>query len=187
MDIRHHKSNMPPTPIAMSQICLRPFDVGAALRLLLVPEDRFEPMSQALVTSTSAVHRAVNRLRHAGICKPASRSIDVDALVEFATCAVPYVFPAVRAGTTSGMPTAFAHSDWSSLSSGAETLVWPSKNYPVQGTALIPLFPGAPHVCMLDARMHRLLALVDAMRTARGEMRQIVRERLSTVLATLHA
>ena len=37
-----------------SQPSLRPFDVAVALRLLLVPEDRYEPLANALATSTSA-------------------------------------------------------------------------------------------------------------------------------------
>ena len=51
-----------------SQPSLRPFDIAVALRLVLVPEDRYEPLALALATSTSAVHRSVARLQHAGIC-----------------------------------------------------------------------------------------------------------------------
>lgn len=180
---RNPYPTMSPSHVALSQLCLRPFDVGAALRLLLVPEERYEPMSQALSTSTSAVHRAVGRLRQAGICKPGTRTIDVDAVTEFATCGVPYVFPAIRAGSSTGMLTAFSYDEWSAMAHGGETLVWPSSHHASHGVGLVPLFPGAPQVAQMEPRMHRLLALVDAVRVADGELRDSARSQLERVLA----
>lgn len=182
--MRHHVSERQPRnlmstgPASRSQLCLRPFDVGVALRLLLVPEERYEPMSHALVTSTSAVHRAVGRLRQAGICRTGTRTIERAALIEFIACGVPYAYPVTRGGIVTGLPTSTSHDDLSALRHGDGIVVWPSNRHTAQGIAITPLFPGVPQVAMRDPRMHRLLAMVDVIRMrerdARGEPRALL-------------
>jgi hypothetical protein len=161
---------MPQT--ALAQLCLRPFDVGVALRLLLVPEERYEPMSQAMATSTSAVHRAVMRLRQAGLCRDGQRTIEQNAFVEFVTYGVPHAFPAMKAGNAAGLPTASAHPALTTLQADRTLLVWEARGYQSTGVAVVPLFPGVPQVARQDARMYRLLAAVDAIRLVHRDDRK---------------
>ncbi len=168
-----------------SQLTLRPFDVAVALRLLLEPEDRYEPMADALATSTSAVHRGVARLQAAGLLRPGSRTVARSALREFLVHGVRYAFPPIRGQDTLGVPTAWSQHDVSALLSGetvsdvARALVWPDESGTVRGDMLVPLFPAAARVALRDARLHELLAAVDAIRAGSTAVRRVVGEHVA--------
>jgi len=164
-----------------SQPSLRPFDIAVALRLLLVPEERYEPLAEALVTSTSAVHRSVARLQLAGLCQPSSRTVARDALREFLLHGARYAFPAVHGPERTGLATAWTHPDVAALFSDGESpraLVWSSDRGTVRGESLVPLFPNIPAVAARDPRLHALLAMVDAGRAGTPRERGVVGEAL---------
>ncbi len=168
-----------------SQPSLRPFDIAVALRLVLVPEDRYEPLANALATSTSAVHRSVARLQLAGICGPGSRTVRLDALMEFLEHGVRFAFPAVHGPERTGHPTAFAHPELAAAVSPApdqRTLVWAAEGGDVRGETLAPLFSGLTKVASKDPRMHLLLAGVDALRVGTPAQRRAVADRLRHTL-----
>ena len=171
-----------------SQPILRPFDIAVALRLLLVPEDRYEPLADALVTSTSAVHRSVARLGLAGICRPSSRTVNRDAFHEFLLHGVRFAFPPMIGPERTGVPTSIAHPRVRELlPNGTESraLVWPSDLGKEQAASIAPLFSGVPAVASRDPRLHELLAVVDALRTGNKRERERVGEWLAAgVLAT---
>lgn len=157
-----------------SQPTLRPFDVAVALRLLLEPESRYEPLAEALVTSTSAVHRSVARLQLAGLCGAGSRTVVRDNLREFLLHGVRYAFPAVVGSERTGVPTGAAHpaiADVLGSNGASRALVWSTESGSARGEAIAPLFTGVPAVASRDPRMHELLALVDALRTTNGSAR----------------
>ena len=159
-----------------TQPSLRPFDVAVALRLLLVPEDRYEPLAKALATSTSAAHRAVARLQHAGLCAPASRTVNQSAYQEFLVHGVRYAFPPVHGPERLGMPTAGSHPELVALfgnDSAMKSLVWPMEGGVVRGEALVPLFNGVTKVAARDARLHHLLACVDVLRVGNRAQREV--------------
>jgi hypothetical protein len=159
-----------------SQLSLRPFDVAVALRLHLVPEDRYEPLALALATSTSAVHRAVGRLQHAGLCAPKRRTVTPEALHEFLVHGVRYAFPAIRGPEREGLPTAAAHPDLHAVvgDQAERSLVWPMEGGGSHGEVLVPLFNGVTKVAARDPRLHRLLACVDVLRTGTPAQRRAV-------------
>ncbi len=147
-----------------------------ALRLLLVPEDRYEPLANALATSTSAVHRSVARLRQAGLCELGSRTVNQGACREFLVHGVRFAFPAVRGAERLGMPTAGAHPELAPLFSNGSAmtpLVWPMEGGSVRGEALVPLFNGVPKVAIREPRLHHLLACVDVLRVGTGSQRDV--------------
>lgn len=159
--------------MSKNQLCLRPFDVGVALHLLLEPEDRYEPMARALVTSTSAVHRSVGRLRSAFLCHANGRSVDADALCEFLEHGIRYVFPPMCSDNGRGMATGSAHPDLTQVAhnGSARRLVWPAVRGDAQGETIVPLFASAPRVAAQDPRMYRLLAAVDLIRIGDPDVR----------------
>ena len=164
-----------------SQPSLRPFDIAVALRLLLVPEERYEPLAEALVTSTSAVHRSVARLQLAGLCQPSSRTVARRALREFLLHGARYAFPAVHGPERTGLATAWTHPEVAELFSDGESprgLVWPSDRGSVRGESLVPLFPNIPAVAARDARLHSLLAMVDAVRAGTSRESTVVGDAL---------
>jgi hypothetical protein len=165
-----------------SQPTLRPFDVAVALHLLLAPESRYEPLADALVTSTSAVHRSVARLQLAGLCRPSSRTVARPALSEFLLHGVRYAFPAVIGPERFGVPTAAAQGDVQRIfvDGAPETapLVWPSESGTTRGAAIAPLFPGVIAVTARNPRLHELLACVDVLRAGSPRDRRIVGDAL---------
>lgn len=175
------------TPVP-SQPSLRPFDIAVALRLVLVPEDRYEPLALALATSTSAVHRSVARLQHAGICGPGSRTVVDSALHEFLVHGARYAFPAVRGPERVGLPTASAHPELAVLQNADEpavTLVWPMEGGPARGETLVPLFSGITKVATRDPRIHKMLACVDALRIGNARQRSHAADLLRSQLTTV--
>lgn len=168
-----------------SQPTLRPFDVAVALRLLLEPEDRYEPLADALATSTSAVHRGVARLQSAGILRAGSRTIARPALREFILHGVRYAFPPVRGHDVSGMPTAWSHPSIAGLltaemqADGMRPHVWPDETGTVRGDMLVPLFPSSGKVSKQDPRLYELLAAVDAVRLGSPAVRRLVSDFLA--------
>ena len=149
-----------------TQPTLRPFDVAVALRLALVPEERYEPLAGAMATSTSAVHRAVGRLRQAAVCRPGSRTVRASALLEFLRHGLRYAFPPVLGGERAGVPTAGAHAALLALAGDdpAVRLVWPMDGGGTNGRVLVPLFAAATKVADRDPRVHALLAATDLLR-----------------------
>lgn len=159
-----------------SQPTLRPFDVAVALRLLLVPEERYEPLAEALVTSTSAVHRSVARLQLSGLCRASSRTVARVALQEFLVHGVRFTFPAMHGPERAGLPTGWTHPAIAALfadGNARPSLVWASDRGTAHGELMVPLFPNVPAVAMRDPRLHELLALVDLMRTGNVRERAI--------------
>jgi hypothetical protein len=170
-----------------SQPSLRPFDIAVALRLVLVPEDRYEPLALALATSTSAVHRSVARLQHAGICGSGSRTVIDPSLHEFLVYGARYAFPAVHGPERNGMPTAGAHPELATVFGEADpvrSLVWPMEGGPARGETLVPLFNGVTKVAARDARLHKMLACVDAIRVGSPRQRTTASELLQHLIAS---
>lgn len=168
-----------------SQPSLRPFDIAVALRLLLVPEERYEPLAEALVTSTSAVHRSVARLQLAGLCQPSSRTVARSALREFLLHGARYAFPAVHGPERTGLATAWTHPDVAGLFNNGDAprgLIWPSDRGTVRGESLVPLFPNIPAVAARDPRLHALLAMVDAVRAGAPRESAVVGDELGKVI-----
>lgn len=140
--------------------------MAVALRLALVPEERYEPLAGAMATSTSAVHRSVGRLRQAAVCRPGSRTVRTPALLEFLRHGLRYAFPPVLGGERAGVPTAGAHAALLALAGDdpAVRLVWPMDGGGTNGRALVPLFAAATKVADRDPRVHALLAATDLLR-----------------------
>lgn len=154
---------------------------------MLVPEDRYEPLALALATSTSAVHRSVARLQHAGICGSGSRTVIDTALHEFLVYGARYAFPAVHGPERTGMPTAGAHPDVATVFGDGEpvrSLVWPMEGGIVRGETLVPLFNGVTKVATRDARLHKMLACVDAIRVGSTRQRGMAAELLERLITT---
>ncbi|HEX8656216.1 MAG TPA: hypothetical protein VF690_01705, partial [Hymenobacter sp.] len=60
--------------------------------------------------------------------------------------------------------------------------VWPTATGEVWGAAVEPLYPGAVAAAQQDARLHELLALVDALRLSRPRERHVAAQLLEEFL-----
>ena len=153
-----------------------------ALRLALHPNDLYERLADALALSLSAAHRAVNRLLQSGLLLPNERRANKSALQEFLVHGVRYAFPAQLGPETRGVPTAAALVDFADELPTDGGAVWPSIEGEVRGPSLTPLHDGAPGAALRDHRLHRLLALTDALRLGQARERRIAEKLLAVDL-----
>ena len=142
-------------------------------------------MAFTMATSTSAVHRAVARLQHAGICLPGKRTVHSPALMEFLVHGVRYAFPAVFGPERVGLPTAGTHPALLPLLPVGEpprAFVWSMEGGSSRGESLVPLFNGQCKVAQRDATLHKLLAGVDLLRVGSPSHRMVAAQWLAAEL-----
>lgn len=168
--------------MAARPMSLRPGDLAVALRLAQSPDERYEPLSSALRLSLSAAHRAVRRLEVAGLLLPGGRRANRSALFEFLVHGVRYAFPGQLGPETRGVPTAGGLPEFEGEMPRGSEAVWPSGEGKARGPSLVPLYQGAPAAALRDARLHRTLALVDALRVGRARERRIAERLLRSEL-----
>jgi hypothetical protein len=70
----------------------------------------------------------------------------------------------------------------SSSSSSSSSVVWPDPNGTMRGESITPLYDGAADAGRRDNRLHRALALVDALRIGQARERNIAGELLKDEL-----
>jgi hypothetical protein len=153
------------------QKCLRPVDLGVALRLEHQPDEHYEDLAAALGLSLSASHRSVRRLQFSGLLLPGARRVNRSALLEVLVSGVRYAFPVSLGAQVRGVPTAGSFASLGSLPQGLDA-VWPMAEGEARGPALMPLYEGAPAAALRDERLHRLLALLDVMRVGQPRDRK---------------
>jgi hypothetical protein len=166
------------------QLSLRPGDLVVALRLALCPGDRYEALADALGMSLSATHRAVRRLEQARLLLLGERSPNRSALLEFLVHGAPYAFPAQLGPDARGVPTAGALEDFREELPAEHGAVWPHVKGEQRGPALRPLHDGAPEAALRDHRLHRVLALTDALRIGQARERRTAERLLAAELAS---
>ncbi len=165
---------------------LRAQDLAVAVRLAQQPEERYEQLADVLGLSLSATHRAVQRLRRAGLLLPDKRKVNRSALLEFLRHGARYVFPPIRGPVVRGVPTAWSVPglmEQLSSSSSSVSVVWPDPDGKVRGESIMPLYDGAAAAGRRDNRLYRVLALVDALRVGRARERRVASELLEKELA----
>lgn len=94
-----------------------------------------------------------------------------------------YSFPAVLGPEREGVPTSTTHGDVARLVNGAadaQSVVWTQEGAVTRGASLVPLFPGVLEVASRDARMHEMLAMVDAVRSGNERVRSTVGHSFAT-------
>lgn len=152
---------------------LRPQEVLVACKLLVAGQAdwTFASLASELGMSASEVHASVGRAQLAGILTVGvSKPLVVRAqLLSLAGTSVRDVFFAERGSLVLGMATGMSAPCLQGLFPGPQreiALVWPCTRLkkPVSGESLLPLYPSVPLACQQDARLYRLMALVDVAR-----------------------
>ncbi|MFQ5690375.1 MAG: hypothetical protein ACE5HQ_08905 [Gemmatimonadota bacterium] len=168
----------------MRQQALRPIDIVVALRLALVPNERYESLGRVLGISLSTAHEAVRRLTQAGLLRPGSREANAGALLEFLSHGLRYAFFAELGPEARGVPTAHSAPPLDQEIVSDDTYVWPAARGPIRGTTLLPLYKGATHLVDGAPRLYRALALADAVRVGRARERKLAIEHLEQLLGS---
>jgi hypothetical protein len=152
---------------------LKPQEVLVACKLLVLRRSdwTFASLAASLGMSTSEVFNTVGRARAAGLLSPTTvKPIVVrPQLLSLATSSVRDVFFARRGALASGVPTGTSATCLQGLFPGpgrGVAQVWPcpSAKRVVTGESILPLYPSVPLACQRDARLYRLMALVDVVR-----------------------
>jgi hypothetical protein len=176
--------------MADKQIALRPQDVVVVLRLALgdMPVITYVALGKELSMAASQVFASVKRAGLARLLSvSADRGIEVNrlGLREFAIHGVRYAFPAISAGLTRGVPTAYAAPLLRALITqpNEPPPVWPHPDGDVRGFALYPLAPAVPRLAQRNGRFYDLLSAIDAIRIGAAREREIASDLLSQRLA----
>ncbi len=149
------------------------------------PSRSVRKLEEELGLPKSSVASSIRRLEQAHLLIGARRSrvLAKLAVVELLTHSARYLFPAEVGGWVLGLPTAHSVSELADeLMPEGDPVVMPLPEGPLRGRSLAPIHPLAPPAAARDPRLHRLLALLDALRIGRARERQLAARRLKRCL-----
>ena len=159
---------------------LKPQDLLVLLKVAVHPPRRwtYAALGEALSMSASEVHASVRRAVASGLAVAPARgewSPVRPNLLEFVLHGVRYIWPAALGPIKRGVPTAFGVEPLASVVTAApgEAPVWAHPAGSAKGPTLSPLYRTAPQAALADPALHRLLALLDALRTGRARERAL--------------
>jgi hypothetical protein len=164
---------------------LRPQEVLVTCKLLVVgrADWTFATLAESLGMSSSEVHSSVGRARSAGLLAPTFPKPRVvrNQLFSLASSSARDVFFAERGAVAAGLPTSTSATCLAGLFPRREIAqVWPCEavRSPARGESVLPLYPSVPEACQRDARLYRLMALVDVVRVGEPAEQRVAVELL---------
>ena len=159
---------------------LKPQDLLVLLKVAANPPQRwtYAALGEALSMSASETHACVKRAVASGLAVATSRtewSPVRPNLLEFMLHGVRYIWPATPGPVKRGVPTAFGVEPLAGQLNAApgEAPVWAHPEGKAKGPTLPPLYRTAPQAALADPALHRLLALLDALRIGRARERSL--------------
>ncbi|HEU4774083.1 MAG TPA: MarR family transcriptional regulator [Lysobacter sp.] len=159
---------------------LKPQDLLVLLKAKAHPGQRwtYAALAAALYMSPSQVHASVKRATAAGLSVVRGRGDWAPvrpALLEFVVHGARYVWPAMTGPVKRGVPTSFGAEPLAKHITAApnEAPVWAHPAGSAKGPSLSPLYRTAPAAALADPALHRLLALLDAVRVGRVRERTL--------------
>lgn len=168
---------------------LKPQDLLVQLKVVAHPSQRwtYAALGEALAMSASEAHASVKRAVVSGLAVSRARgewSPVRPNLLEFILHGVRYVWPATAGPVTRGVPTAFGTEPLISRLTAppGEAPVWAYPGGSAKGPTLTPIYPTAPKAALADPALHRLLALVDALRVGRARERSLAAQLIEAEL-----
>lgn len=168
---------------------LKPQDLLVLLKAAAHPPQRwtYAALGEALAMSASETHASVRRAVGSGLAVAPARgewSPVRPNLLEFMLHGVRYIWPATPGPAKRGIPTSFGAEPLASrlTVTAGEAPVWAHPSGGAKGPTLSPLYRSAPQAALGDPALHRLLALLDALRTGRARERALAAQLLETEL-----
>jgi hypothetical protein len=166
---------------------LKPQDIVVLLKVHACKEHEwtYAELSSGLGMSTSEVHAGLKRCIVSGLCSDSSRQLRIQAVLEFLTHGLKYVFPVQPGAMGRGIPTAHCAEPLKSLVSFSpeSCYVWADPSGSVKGQIIEPLYKSVPAAVKNDPFLYELLCLIDAIRLGRVREQQLaiqlLEERLS--------
>lgn len=168
---------------------LKPQDLLVLLKVAAHPPRpwTYAELGGALSMSASEAHASVKRAVASGLAvAPARRNWSPvrPGLLEFMLHGVRYVWPAVPGPLKRGVPTSFGAEPLVSRLTAApgEAPVWAHPEGSARGPTLSPIYRSVPQAALADPALHRLLALLDALRVGRARERTLAAELMEAEL-----
>ena len=157
------------------QSTMKPQDIVLLLKIISLKNDTWnqKPIAEALGLSQSEISESVARSRFAGLLDPAGKNVMKVALLEFLQYGIRYVFPQKPGPIVRGVPTAHSAAPLKAEISSSEDYVWPYGKGKVRGHGITPLYSSVPEAVLKDPDLHKLLALVDALRVGRAREKDL--------------
>lgn len=159
---------------------LKPQDLLVLLKVVANPSQRwtYAALGEALSMSSSETHASVKRAQTCGLAAAQASGAWTpvrSTLLEFVLHGVRYVWPAILGPAKRGVPTSFGVEPLSSqlMVVPGEAPVWAHPQGSAKGPTLSPLYRTAPQSALNDPALHRLLALLDALRAGRARERAL--------------
>jgi len=175
--------------IANMLMDLKPQDLLVLLKAAAHPPQHwtYAALGSALHMSASEAHASVKRAVASGLAVAPARGKWRPVrgnILEFVVHGVRYVWPATPGPVKRGIPTAFGTEPLASRLNAApgEAPVWAYPTGVAKGPTLSPLYRTAPQAALADPALHRMLALVDALRTGRARERDLATQLLEAEL-----
>jgi hypothetical protein len=161
---------------------LKPQDIVILLKIHTLKNHTwtYKALASSLVMSMSEVHSGLKRCGVSGLYAESSGQIRPQAVLEFLTHGLKYVFPVQPGGMGRGIPTAHSAEPLSScLSASPESAyVWADPSGKVKGQTIKPLYKSVPRAAQNDPSLYELLSLIDAIRLGRVREQQLAIELL---------
>lgn len=168
---------------------LKPQDLLVLLKVAAHSPKRwtYAALGDSLAMSASEAHASVKRAVASGLAVAPSRgewSPNRPNLLEFVLHGARYVWPAIAGPVKRGVPTAFGAEPLIGQLNAApgEAPVWAHPHGKAKGPSLSPLYRTAPEAALADPALHRLLALLDALRTGRARERSLAAKLMESEL-----
>ena len=159
---------------------LKPQDLLVLLKVAAHPPQRwtYAALGEALAISASEAHASVKRAVASGLAVAPGRgewSPVRPNLLEFMLHGVRYIWPTTLGPVKRGVPTAFGAEPLASQLNAApgDAPVWAHPTGSAKGPTLSPIYRTAPQAALADPALHRLLALLDALRVGRARERTL--------------
>ena len=172
---------------------LKPQELLVLLKVSAHPVRKFTfaALAEELAMSAAEVHASVKRAKGAGLVNERGRGDWAPirpALQEFLIHGVRYAFPAEIGPVKRGIPTAHGAEPLARLlHNEADIPVWAHPQGSARGPSVSPIYRTAPEAALRDPDLHRLLALLDALRIGRARERELAGKLLSDALKPLDA
>lgn len=172
---------------------LKPQELLVLLKVSAHPQRKytFAALAGELAMSAAEVHASVNRATLAGLVVQRGKgdwSPVRPALQEFLLHGVRYAFAAQPGPVKRGVPTAHGVEPLASaLHDAGDAPVWAHAQGSAKGPSILPIYRTAPQAALADPELHRLLALVDALRIGRARERELAARLLADALKPLDA
>lgn len=160
-------------------VLLRPLDVLLVAKLAVSQEgSTYQELADSLAISKSSVHDAMVRAQAAGLLN-GDRSVNRRPTAEFFAFGVGRMIPGQIGADMRGIPSSFGVEPLKHhFGARADAPVWPYAEGTARGPSMQPIFETAPRAALEDARLHSLLALIDATRVGRAREVSLAREEL---------